>query len=225
MLVSVLDRSVELDLRAHHKRLIRECEATYDELAPDYDRHLRDECDYRSPEHVAAELARLGASGRWLDLGAGTGLVGEALVDRGVDLCLVAIDVSAAMLAKIVCPLYAERYHADVLRHLPVERHSCDGVVAAGLMEYIIDPARFVRQVARVVASGGWFVFTFCPNNSGCVEPFDEETDLHCHDGELVERCLEDAGFRIDGREEFPAYVNGDQGWIDHRMLIARRGS
>lgn len=229
-------------LEAHQDRLIRSCEATYDELAPDYDRHLQHECGYRSPTRVARALADLyrphrpRAAGsrargsralrsplRFLDLGAGTGLVGEALLEQGFEPELVAIDVSSAMLERIECPLYVERHQADVLRPLPVAPASCDGAVAAGLMEYILDVPALFRRAALAMRPGGWFLFTFCPNDLGRVQAFDEETDLHGHDARMVEDCLESAGFRLHARAEFPAYVNGEQGWIRHRLLTAQR--
>src|SRR5690606_15100515 len=201
----------------------RECEATYDALAPDYDRHIQDECSYRSPERIAAALVPLDPQARWVDLGAGTGLVGEALHKVGCAPEMIAVDVSSAMLEQIVCPLYTERYQADVLSSLPLRPRSCAGAVAAGLMEYVLDVPALMHRVADVVAPGGAFVFTFCPNPRKGVKAFDAETDLHCHDARLVERCLLSAGFAIEGHDEFPAYVNGEQGWIRHRMLVARR--
>jgi predicted TPR repeat methyltransferase len=222
----VLHRVVETEPLTYQDRVIRNCEATYDQLAADYDRHLQRDCGYRSPQRLArALIADVGPSGSWLDLGAGTGLVGEALFELGAPLSLsmVAVDVSAAMLDHIACPLYVERHQADVLRGLPVERGSFDGAIAVGLMEYILDVPAFVGQVSDALVPGGWFAFTFCPNDLGRVQLFDEETDLHCHDGAMVEASLGEAGFEIRRRKEFPAYVNGEQGWIRHRMLTARR--
>src|SRR5215510_2631716 len=68
-------------------------------LAPHYERHLVEDCRYRSPDVVAEALRELGASGLWLDIGAGTGLVGKATLRAGLAVELVALDVSPAMLA------------------------------------------------------------------------------------------------------------------------------
>jgi len=209
---------------AYQSRLIRDCEATYDEMAEDYVHHLLHDCSYRSPGHVAAAIAELEPQGRWLDLGAGTGLVGDEVFELGLHPSLIAVDVSAAMLDQIACPLYIERHQADVLSRLPVPPRSCQGAFAAGLMEYVLDVPSLMRRTAEAIVPGGWFVFTFCPSEHDGVRAFDAETDLHCHDVRLVERCLADAGFRVHGAEEFPAYVNGEQGWIRHRMVRAQLG-
>lgn len=219
----VLTTGAERRLLSCQDRVIRECEATYDALAADYDHHLQHECRYRSPKRIAAALANLDAKGLWIDLGAGTGLVGEALHHLGTKPEMIAVDVSSAMLDQIVCPLYRQRHQADVLSGLPVRPASCAGAVAAGLMEYILDVSGLMTQVANVLAPGGWFVFTFCPNPETGVKAFDAETDLHCHDARLVEQCLVAAGLQIVATDEFPAYVNGEQGWIRHRMVTARR--
>lgn len=221
----MLTTGVERELLAYQDRVIRECEATYDALAHDYDRHLKDDCRYRSPERVASAVAELAPVGRWLDLGAGTGLVGEALHGLGATPDMVALDVSSAMLERIVCPLYVERHQADVLSALPVEPGTFRGAVAAGLMEYILDVRSLMQRVADAVAPGGWFIFTFCPNPRAGVEAFDEETDLHCHDARLVKRCLGASGFVVRSQDDFPAYMNGEQGWIRHRMLVAQRAA
>ena len=157
----VLTTGAERRLLRYQDRVIRECEATYDALAPDYDRHLQDECSYRSPERIAAALVPLDPQARWVDLGAGTGLVGEALHKVGCAPEMIAVDVSSAMLEQIVCPLYTERYQADVLSSLPLRPRSCAGAVAAGLMEYVLDVPALMHRVADVVAPGGAFVFTF----------------------------------------------------------------
>lgn len=206
------------------RRVVRDAESTYDEIAPDYERHLQDDCRYRSPERVATALAKLPAQGRWLDLGAGTGLLGAALAQHDLDVELVAVDVSSVMLEQIASRLYVETHHADVLKKLPVPKHSCDGVVAVGLFEYVVDVERLIKRARAALVGGGWFVFTFCPNTEGTVAAFDEEADLHSHDGDLVERMLELAGFVIRKRKEFRAYVNGDQGWIRHRLLLTQAG-
>lgn len=219
----MLTTGVERKLLAYQDRVIRECEATYDAIAHDYDRHLKDDCGYRSPERVASAVADLASEGRWLDLGAGTGLVGEALHGLGATPEMVAIDVSAAMLERIECPLYVERHQADVLSALPFAAGTFHGAVAAGLMEYILDVRGLMERVAQALAPGGWFVFTFCPNSRPGVEAFDEETDLHCHDARLVKRCLVSSGFAVRNQADFRAYVNGEQGWIRHRMLVAQR--
>ena len=76
----------------------RELEARYDQWAPEYDKDLTEEFEWIGPQ-VAVELfARHVAPGaRILDVGAGTGLVGERLVAAGYH-DLQAMDLSPGML-------------------------------------------------------------------------------------------------------------------------------
>src|SRR5436190_12333228 len=49
-------------------------------LAPHYERHLVEECHYRTHEILASELAALAPRpGLFVDMGAGSGLVGKAI--------------------------------------------------------------------------------------------------------------------------------------------------
>src|SRR3954467_14399880 len=58
-------------------------------LAVHYERHLVEECHYRTHEILALELATLAPPpGRFVDMGAGTGLVGKAVASRGLGLDL-----------------------------------------------------------------------------------------------------------------------------------------
>lgn len=206
----------------HQRQLAEDAASTYDEMADDYDRHLQEDCGYRSPSRVARVLADLPVSGRWVDLGAGTGLLGSALERYKLDVSLIAVDVSSSMLEQISCPLYVKTYHADVLRKRPVKRHSCVGVAAVGLLEYVVDTQRLFGRVAEMLEVEGLFALTFCPNRAGEVQMFDDEADLHSHDAALIERELLDVGFELIHRSSFRAYINGEQGWVRHRLVIGR---
>ena len=73
----------------------------FDDYAPRFDAHLTKNLGYRAPALIADALSDIAPGRRFasaLDLGCGTGLMGEALrgrVDR-----LVGVDLSAAMIAK-----------------------------------------------------------------------------------------------------------------------------
>ena len=73
----------------------------FDDYAPRFDKHLTKNLGYRAPALIAEALSAVASGRRFasaLDLGCGTGLMGEALrgrVDR-----LTGVDLSAAMIAK-----------------------------------------------------------------------------------------------------------------------------
>jgi predicted TPR repeat methyltransferase len=192
-------------------------------LAPHYERHIVEDCRYRTPDVVAEALAALGASGLWLDIGAGTGLVGKAALRAKVSVELVAVDVSQAMLDLIETPGYVARHRADAAEGLPFDGARFDGVVAAGLFEHIADPARVLRHAARVVKPGGGFAFTFPPNDAGRTELFDADEGLFSHDASAMRALLASFGLETIRDETFPAYVSGSKGWVTHQVLAGLR--
>ena len=132
-------------------------------LAPHYERHLVDECHYRTPEILACELAALRPTpGLFVDAGAGSGLVGKTLLSRGIAISLVAVDISRAMLELIDSPAYIAKHVVDCTR-TPFDDTSFDGALAAGLLEHIVDPDAFFLEIARVVRPGGSSCFHFLP--------------------------------------------------------------
>lgn len=210
--------------RALQRRIRNDARVTYDAFADDYDEHLDKGCSYASPGRVAGTVAELKPRGRWLDVGAGTGLLGEALASRNVRIELVGLDVSAAMLAQVKCPLYVACHRGDVLTRIP-GRERFDGAMASGLMEYVVDVPALVHRLARRLVEGGSLVFTFSPTRDADVRAFDEESDLHAHEPDHVRRCLHEGGFvDISMTRAFRAYQNGDS-WVRHRIVTARLGA
>jgi SAM-dependent methyltransferase len=111
---------------------------------------------------VLALLARAGvASGRVLDLGCGSGIWAERLLERGYD--VVGIDISPAMirLARRRAPRAEFRVGSLFRGALP----RCDAVTALGeCVSYLFDREghalpRLLRRVYRALAPGGVFVF------------------------------------------------------------------
>ncbi len=206
------------------RRIRNDAQATYDAFAVDYDEHLEEGCRYTSPGRVARTVAALKPCGLWLDVGAGTGLLGEALASRSVRLDLIGLDVSAAMLAQVTCPLYVACHRGDVLTRIP-GRERFSGAMASGLMEYVVDVPALVHRIGRRLVEGGALVFTFAPTCIADVCAFDEESDLHAHEPDHVRRCLQEAGFvGITIGRPFRAYQNGEA-WVRHRIVTARRGA
>ena len=191
-------------------------------LAVFYERHLVDDCEYRAPWMVAEAVELSAAPGaRWLDLGAGTGLVGKALAERGVKLELVAVDVSTAMLDLLPAHLYASRVRADCRERLPFGDATFDGAVACGLFEHIEASAPVWHELARLLKPGAHLVFTFPPRDvSGAQAPA-----LSSHDAHQLRRELEAAGFSWTTDRDIGAYRQGEEGWVTYRLVGARRGA
>ncbi|KQS82048.1 methyltransferase type 12 [Methylobacterium sp. Leaf361] len=135
--------------------------ALFDGYAPRFERHLVDGLGYVGPQIVRDALPRVPerfAVG--LDLGCGTGLMGEVVRDR-VD-HLTGIDLSPGMLALARAktargrPLYERLVEGDLgaaLADLP--EASADLCLAADVLIYVADLATFLARVGRVLRPGG----------------------------------------------------------------------
>lgn len=190
-------------------------------LAVFYERHLVGDCAYRAPWIVAEDVDRCAVPGeRWLDLGAGTGLVGKALEERGAKLELVAVDASAAMLDLIPPLLYAARVRGDCRERLPFEDGTFDGAFACGLFEHIAESLAVFRELARLLKPEAHLVFTFPPRDVAVAAQV--PLLLSHREGEL-RRDLEAAGFRWQAARDIRAYRSGDEGWVTYRLVGARR--
>jgi demethylmenaquinone methyltransferase/2-methoxy-6-polyprenyl-1,4-benzoquinol methylase/ArsR family transcriptional regulator len=135
-----------------------------------------------------------------LDLGAGTGRMLELfapLAERAIG-----VDLSSAMLAVARGRLEQTGWRNVTLRQgdiyaLPIERNSCDLVIVHQVLHYLDDPARALREAARVLSPGGrLLVVDFAPHNEEVLR------DKHAHrrlgfSKEEIETLLEQAGLTL----------------------------
>jgi predicted TPR repeat methyltransferase len=189
-----------------------------------------DDCHYRTPEVVADALSRFAhPGGRWLDLGAGNGLLGRALFTRNVAVELHAVDISQAMLDLIDDSIYVARHLADATIALPFAEGSFDVVVSAGLLEHVVHPRSVLSNAVAVTKPGGAVFFTYPPNRNGRSGRCPLEEGLVSHDVESMRAEVERLGLSVVHEAEFPAYLVGSRGWVVHRLMgglrSSRRGS
>ena len=135
--------------------------AEYERIASVYDHVLAGPMDYRSPDAVAAVCGRLvDRDARILDVGAGTGLLGAALVELGYSR-LDAIDLSPAMLAEAEPKrIYGALVEARLGDPLPLATASYHAVVACGVLTTGHAPAACLDELVRVTRRGGHVIFT-----------------------------------------------------------------
>ncbi len=104
----------------------------YRDWAEKYDRDFAEAMSYRSPSVIAAAFAALGGAGPVLDVGAGTGLVGEALAKTGIG-PVDGLDISAEMLAVAAAKgAYRDTITADLTKPLPMPDGIYAGCISAG---------------------------------------------------------------------------------------------
>jgi len=160
------DRTRLEDVRAQRAQA---AQAFFSRLAPDWDR-IR---SLHAPEAVveAAVLDALGGRPihNLVDLGTGTGRMLQLLAPRAAR--VVGLDASHAMLSVARANLEKVGLRGIELRQgdiyaPPFPRNTFDLVIIHQVLHYLDDPARAIREAARLVAPGGRIlVVDFAPHS------------------------------------------------------------
>ncbi|GEO16823.1 class I SAM-dependent DNA methyltransferase [Microvirga aerophila] len=141
--------------------------ALFDEYAPSFDRHLTQTLAYRGPELIADALRRACSKrispyrfGLALDLGCGTGLMGQAL--EGLCETIEGVDLSPLMLEKArKTKLYDALHEGELVAFLSGRATGeADLVLAADVFVYMAGLEAAFREAHRVLGREGLFAFT-----------------------------------------------------------------
>jgi predicted TPR repeat methyltransferase len=133
----------------------------YDNWAGDYNETLAD-WRYESPNQVASMLrAQISPKSELLDAGCGTGLSGKALLTAGFT-AIDGIDVSHRSLEIAGMTGAYRTLHAMDLQRLPlpIPDDHYDGLACVGVLTYLTDSVGTLRELSRVVRSGGVVAIT-----------------------------------------------------------------
>jgi SAM-dependent methyltransferase len=108
------------------------------------------------------QLLGLPRGGRVLEVGCGRGVALPPLADALRPDLLAGLDIDGSLLAEAACRaaekrIAAQLYRADV-RALPFPSESFDVVIDFGTCYHIAHPKRAMREVVRVLRTGGLFV-------------------------------------------------------------------
>ena len=186
----------------------------FDSYAFNFDRELVDNLNYQIPTLLVNTIKRFVSSNTLdiLDLGCGTGLVGECI--RPFVRTLTGIDLSTKMLQKArQREIYDHLVCSELTKFLQTQDRRFDLVVAADVFIYIGDLSVVFREVRRALRDSGLFCFS--------VEATDESdfvlsnTRRYAHSIGCLEKLAEQYGFAIDIiepqiiRREAGADVNG----------------
>ena len=133
----------------------------YDQWAKDYDTDLERDFGWLGPQRAAELFARrVPVEARILDAGAGTGLVGRALLELGYR-DLVAIDLSEGMLEEArKSGVYTELHQMVMGEPLDFPTDSFDAVVSVGVLTIGHAPASSLDELVRITKPGGHVVFS-----------------------------------------------------------------
>jgi len=128
----------------------------YDDWAATYDDRFARAWGYVAPRKIAEIFVNEGgpAGGAVLDIGAGTGLMAEALPGLEID----GIDISPEMLARAAAKgLYRTRIEADLTGALPLSDASYGGFVSCGTFTHGHVGAECLPELLRLAAPGALF--------------------------------------------------------------------
>jgi 2-polyprenyl-3-methyl-5-hydroxy-6-metoxy-1,4-benzoquinol methylase len=134
-------------VREHFQRQARSFDALYDEDHP-LQRAIRPGLHRR--RDLAAAVVRSMPGASVLDVGCGSGRIGEVVLDAGAGL-YVGIDLSAPMLALAAERLarFGDRVELDEGDFHTAELDGpLDVILALGLFDYVANPERFVHRMA-----------------------------------------------------------------------------
>ncbi|UCG13355.1 MAG: class I SAM-dependent methyltransferase [Deltaproteobacteria bacterium] len=133
----------------------------YDRWANDYDTELEDNYGWATPR-IVTDLATkyVSTTGRLLDAGAGTGLVGQCLHEEGYR-DLVGIDLSEGMLEKAKQKkVYRELYQMVLGESLNFPDGGFDAVVCAGVLTFGHAPPDSLTEMIRITRPQGHIIFS-----------------------------------------------------------------
>ncbi len=224
----------ELKLAAHGALERREVpalayvETLFDAYASDFDAALAQRLAYTVPQLIEAALARFGNDGRngdpgfarALDLGCGTGLMGERL--RRLCSHLEGVDLSEAMVAQAVRKrIYDKVEQGELIAWLGRPGPRADLATAADVFAYIGLLDTVFAAVARALLPGGLFVFSVEAHDGA--EPCVLRSSLRfAHSEAGLRDGLNAAGFAVFEITRADIRMDGDAA-IEGFIVTARR--
>lgn len=201
----------------------------FDQYAPKFEAALVGDLDYRAPGLIAALIDRAAGGagfGRALDLGCGTGLMGEEIRAaarhlEGVDLSAAMVDAAAGKRAD-GRPLYDALSVGDVVAHLAASRECYDLIVAADVFCYLGNLAPVFEAAAARMGQGGLFAFSVERGEDAGSGWTLRDSMRFAHGRGYLEDTAGQAGFAISSFEE--ADLRRDRGVpVGGYLVVLRR--
>ena len=143
----------------------------YSAWAETYDDDFVEDMQYKLHFAVAEEFVLNGGNGLILDVGAGTGALAQALLQRG-NFSIEATDISKEMLKVAQSKnIYKRSFFSDLTKEIPAANDFYDGVVSSGTFTHGHVGPSAMNELIRVTKPGGlvtisvnekhWIAFDF----------------------------------------------------------------
>ena len=142
-----------------------ELAARYNQWAKTYEADLDNDFGWVGPLFAVETMVKyVPKDARILDAGAGTGLVGQLLSERGYN-NLIAMDLSEGMLNEArKKSAYQEFYQMVMGKPLDFPSDSFDAMISVGVLTVGHAPASSLDELVRVTRPDGYVVFTLRPD-------------------------------------------------------------
>lgn len=152
------DKKPGLDT-AYALKTVKDSVALYGDWAATYDEDFALANDYVYPAKIAEAFAeRFKAAGPTLDVGAGTGLVGEHLAGLGIG-TVDALDISPQMLVVAMAKgCYRAAITADLTGPLAIASASYSGITCSGTFTFGHVGAVAINELIRIGTRGALYV-------------------------------------------------------------------
>jgi len=133
----------------------------YNVWAKDYDQDLVDDLEYVSPQYGVDTLSKyVSKNAKILDAGAGTGLVGQILHQRGYH-NLVGMDISEGMLDEARKKEVYTTLHQGVMGEpLGFPTAFFDAIISIGVFADVHAPASAFDELIRITKTKGYIIFS-----------------------------------------------------------------
>lgn len=198
-------------------------ETLFDQYAGTFDEALVDKLAYRVPELLSDAIAGQGRPGfaHAIDLGCGTGLMGERL--RGTVSFLEGLDISSEMLKRAEAKRIYDRLARADLMTLAALPHQVDLVTAADVLIYLGALDRLFAVVAAALAPGALFAFS-TEHHSGPEAMVLRSSQRYAHSEAHLRASLSAVGFDVSSLER--ATIRMDRGEPMEGLIVVavRRG-
>jgi predicted TPR repeat methyltransferase len=169
----------------------------FDQYAGRFDRELVGTLGYNAPALLRAAIDQIASDRRYarvLDLGCGTGLMGEAIRDRAGE--LIGVDLSPNMIEAAKRRNIYERLIArDLIECLQAEITPFDLILAADVFVYFSDLHPIFKAAAKKISASGLIAFTV--ETHGGEGAILRDTLRFAHGETYVRAAAETAGLKV----------------------------